>query len=111
MRVISFDEVLSVSGGGEEPEMQTVTVTGTQAQVNAARIEGVQPFLAAFGGLAATAITTGACVGIPAALSGPAAPEVAIALGKPCGILGGVAGSLTGIWIARKLNDFARSLN
>ena len=56
--------------------------------------------LSAAAGWGAGAVVTSACIGVPAALSGPAALEVAALLARPCVALGSAAGIATGIWVS-----------
>jgi hypothetical protein len=48
-------------------------------------------------------VVTGACVFVPALASGPAAPEVAALLARPCAVLGAASGLYAGIWVGNKL--------
>jgi hypothetical protein len=59
--------------------------------------------LSSAAGWGAGAVVTGACIGVPAALSGPAALEVAALLSRPCTVLGTAAGVATGIWVGNRL--------
>lgn len=86
------------SGGGSIP---TVTITASKADVQAAKDEyaaqqTAASFIGAAAGIGAGAVVTGLCIGVPAALSGPAAPETAAVLTRPCTYLGGVVGTGVG---------------
>lgn len=59
--------------------------------------------LSSAAGWGAGAVVTGACVGVPAALSGPAALEVAALMARPCAVIGTAAGVATGIWVGNRL--------
>lgn len=59
--------------------------------------------LASAAGWGVGSVVTGACILAPALLSGPAAPEVAALLSRPCAVIGTAAGIYTGIWVGGKL--------
>ena len=118
MRLITNEELFAVAGGELEMDsygdggnygdggsgsndMQVVVTTATQADVQAARNEyfaqNAAGYISAAAGIGAGAIVTGACIGIPAILSGPAAPETVAVLSRPCGYLGGVVATGVGV--------------
>lgn len=66
--------------------------------------------LSAAAGWGAGAVVTGACIGVPAALSGPAALEVAALMARPCAVIGTAAGVATGIWVGNRLAARVRLL-
>lgn len=92
-------------GGAITPDgIPVVTIFGTRDMVEGARadyatFQQVSAFVAAAAGIGAAAATTGACIAIPSALSGPAAPEVAALLSRPCVYVGSLSGTMAGIWV------------
>lgn len=99
----SAGDALSMMGATVVP-IYTVNVSSTyaaaeQARTDYANMQAASAWIAAAAGIGATAVVTGACVAIPTALSGPAAPEVAALVSRPCTYIGGLGGAAFGVWV------------
>ena len=59
--------------------------------------------VASAAGWGAGSVVFGTCVLAPSLLAGPAAPEVAALLTRPCAAIGAAAGTYAGIWVNGQL--------
>lgn len=103
-------------GGGGSGSIPVVVITGSfadsaQARADYASYNEMSAFISAAAGFGAAAVSTGVCTLVPTLLSGPAAPETAALLSRPCTFLGTTIGMFTGIYVGGLLKGGIRFLD